>query len=53
MKRQDKEKHSFFFFLISLALMALSIRKRLFHHMFCGHPVDTIRKNTYRPISEK
>ena len=35
MTRQDKEKHS-----ISIALIALRIRKKLFHHIFCSHPVE-------------
>ena len=38
MTRKDKEKHSIF--LISIALMALRIRKKMFHHNFCGHPVE-------------
>ena len=40
--RQDKERereHYIYIFLISEVLMALRIRKKLFHHIFCSHPV--------------
>ena len=44
MTRQDKEKHSIF-----IALMALRIRKKkkkLFHHIFCGHSVVRVQVQT-------
>ena len=38
-KWRVKTKGSILFFKISIALMALRIRKNLFHHIFCSHPV--------------
>ena len=47
MTRQDKENHSIF--KNSIALMALRIRKKLFHHNFCSHPVcNNDFKDIYR-----